>query len=718
MAFVPKVHNREAPSANRHLDGRWQRDKHARHLQNIGRVKARIDNKWGQTYNGVTETKRASYPHVKANLKKAQLQDERYAEIEQENYQLLKKLSTILERSHNPTRNTREWGGGVRLTPNQTPVIDHCIAAKTDMFGAAIESTSLNLRHRQEERERIAAENRALVRRIQMSRPTYDRYKLENDFREREEWMRRRAFANARPISAAAAYRAAHGGSRPASAHLAGRIRPMSAVAGRARPVSAAAARPSGGGGGGGSSGKLPLDPAVEKVLQMLAAQMAGTRGRSLGEVRDARDSMMQSVWSMPQGGAVEFVQEGGVQLEVVSAPGACAVSEAALVLVHGGMFMAGSPRAVRHLAGARSRPSDLSTSTPTTTLTTTNPLRRLPLDAAPRPRPHAAPPPLARGVARRRPRQPRRRPRPHPRRLRPRPPGPRRPAAAPRDVRRVVGRRDRALGAPASFGEARGAAALRARALVAVARPHVRRHPDRGGVEHGDERPPRSGAAPSHRALLPRPAPSPPDSPSFPARVQVLKRPQLVRAAAQLLGAAGDASAPAASPLLAPPAAFRSLPPTLVHVGTTEILLDDALEFVNKCKSADVAATAKEFDGVLHGWHTFFPLMPVADAAVKEVADFLGPRLRGEPVDDVAVAPARVVAPPPPAAPAAAWTAAPPVAAPEEITQAEAVLTELDVRPTAADLAAADGARPARPASAGGARPARPSSACRRAGA
>ena len=41
MAFVPKVHNREAPSANRHLDGRWQRDKHARHLQNIGRVKAR-----------------------------------------------------------------------------------------------------------------------------------------------------------------------------------------------------------------------------------------------------------------------------------------------------------------------------------------------------------------------------------------------------------------------------------------------------------------------------------------------------------------------------------------------------------------------------------------------------------------------------------------------------------------------------------------------------
>ena len=246
----------------------------------------------------------------------------------------------------------------------------------------------------------------------------------------------------------------------------------------------------------------------------MLAAQMAGTRGRSLGEVRDARDSMMQSVWSMPQGGAVEFVQEGSVQLEVVSAPGACAVSEAALVLVHGGMFMAGSPRAVRHLAGARAPATPISPlhfhRHPTLT-TTPTPLRRLPLDAAPRPRPHAAPPPLARGVAHRRPRQPRRRSRAHPRRLRPRPPGPRRPAAAPRDVRRVVGRRDRALGPAASFGQARVAAALRTRALVAVARPHVRRHPDRGGLEHGDERPPRSGAAPTARRALPprRPQPS-----------------------------------------------------------------------------------------------------------------------------------------------------------------------------------------------------------------
>ena len=151
------------------------------------------------------------------------------------------------------------------------------------------------------------------------------------------------------------------------------------------------------------------------------------------------------------------------------------------------------------------------------------------------------------------------------------------------------------------------------------------------------------------------------------------------------------------------------------MHVGTTEILLDDALEFVNKCKSADVAATAKEFDGVLHGWHTFFPLMPVADAAVKEVADFLGPRLRGEPVDDVAVAPARVVAPPPPPRPPPrGWRRR--GGGPEDITQAEAVLTELDVRPTAADLAAAGGAAGAPRLRRRRGR--RPSSACRRAGA
>ena len=75
-----------------------------------------------------------------ADLKRAQLEDERAQAIETENYQLLQKLSKILERGHNPTKGTREWGDGVRLTSTQVPVIDHCVPPKTTTFGAAVEA--------------------------------------------------------------------------------------------------------------------------------------------------------------------------------------------------------------------------------------------------------------------------------------------------------------------------------------------------------------------------------------------------------------------------------------------------------------------------------------------------------------------------------------------------------------------------------------------------
>ena len=56
-----------------------------------------------------------------------------------------KNCSKILRRSRNPTQNTRDWTGGLRLTPNQVPVIDHWISPDPTAFGAAIEPSSLNL---------------------------------------------------------------------------------------------------------------------------------------------------------------------------------------------------------------------------------------------------------------------------------------------------------------------------------------------------------------------------------------------------------------------------------------------------------------------------------------------------------------------------------------------------------------------------------------------
>ena len=37
---------------------------------------------------------------------------------------------------------------------------------------------------------------------------------------------------------------------------------------------------------------------------------------------------------------------------------------------------------------------------------------------------------------------------------------------------------------------------------------------------------------------------------------------------------------------------------------------------------------TRKEYDQALHGWHTYFPLMPVAEQAVGEMATFFRSQL------------------------------------------------------------------------------------------
>ena len=48
-------------------------------------------------------------------------------------------------------------------------------------------------------------------------------------------------------------------------------------------------------------------------------------------------------------------------------------------------------------------------------------------------------------------------------------------------------------------------------------------------------------------------------------------------------------------------------------------------------CRAAGAEVTVKAYEQALHGWHTYFPLMHVAEVAVTEMATFLRSKLRGD---------------------------------------------------------------------------------------
>ena len=121
-------------------------------------------------------------------------------------------------------------------------------------------------------------------------------------------------------------------------------------------------------------------DPDVLRVIELLTSQMAGAT--TLQQMREAHDSLMQHE-DIPllSESHISVLDAGGVEIEVVRAarvppppppPGSAATAaappvhgEPVLVLVYGGLFMSGSPRAVRHLAAAFSAALGVPVATP-----------------------------------------------------------------------------------------------------------------------------------------------------------------------------------------------------------------------------------------------------------------------------------------------------------------------------------------------------------------
>ena len=100
----------------------------------------------------------------------------------------------------------------------------------------------------------------------------------------------------------------------------------------------------------------------------------------------------------------------------------------------------------------------------------------------------------------------------------------------------------------------------------------------------------------------------------------------------AELLGKCSDAylkgqdpRSPLASPLFAD---LEGLPPLLVHVGTAEVLLDDARRFEAAARQAGVDVTLEEWEDMIHVWHTFAAMLPEAQKAVDGVGAFIKQQL------------------------------------------------------------------------------------------
>lgn len=83
----------------------------------------------------------------------------------------------------------------------------------------------------------------------------------------------------------------------------------------------------------------------------------------------------------------------------------------------------------------------------------------------------------------------------------------------------------------------------------------------------------------------------------------------------------AGDKRDPYASPLYAD---LSGLAPLLIHVGEVETLLDDSRRVQQVLSAAGAQSTLVEFPEMVHVFHAFCNMVPEADAAVAQVAEYL----------------------------------------------------------------------------------------------
>jgi monoterpene epsilon-lactone hydrolase len=104
-------------------------------------------------------------------------------------------------------------------------------------------------------------------------------------------------------------------------------------------------------------------------------------------------------------------------------------------------------------------------------------------------------------------------------------------------------------------------------------------------------------------------------------AAVDPWLRPQDVPAVRDTYLNGADPAHPLASPLWAD---LSKLPPTLIHVGDQEILLDDSTRLAERAAAAGVNVELEVGKELWHVWHFFAPALPEATEAIARIGDFV----------------------------------------------------------------------------------------------
>ncbi len=88
---------------------------------------------------------------------------------------------------------------------------------------------------------------------------------------------------------------------------------------------------------------------------------------------------------------------------------------------------------------------------------------------------------------------------------------------------------------------------------------------------------------------------------------------------------AGADPRTPYASPLYGDP---TGLPPSLIQVGSDEVLRDDAVRMADRMRAAGCEVELEIWPRMPHVWHLFAPLMPEARRAIERIGAFVERRL------------------------------------------------------------------------------------------